>query len=192
MKKETKKENRLGFLVLILCLFICFISIGYALWQQVFKGEKVNELNTATLILTLDESTSNGISLLNLVPVTDKKGQTFTPHTFKVKNSGTTDANYRLLIVNDTKKHNEDSCSDNKLQWSNIKYSLSKNGEAATTALLSDTAGVLNMGKLGVGQTDSYSLKLWIKSEAGNEIMNQHFHGLIRVEAIQGDQALPS
>lgn len=190
MKKETKKENKLGFLVLVLCFLICFIAVGYALWQQVFRGEKVNELSTATLILTLDESASNGISLLNSIPVTDKKGQTFTPHTFKVKNSGTVDANYRLLIVNDTEKYKDDSCSDKMLQWGNIKYSLSKNDEAATTALLSDTSGVLYMGKLGVGQTDSYSLKLWIKSEAGNEIMNQHFHGLIRVEAIQGDQEL--
>ena len=102
MKKETKKENKLGFFVLILCLLLCFISVGYALWQQVFKGSKVNELDTATLILTLDETTSNGISLLNSIPVTDKKGQTFTPYTFKVRNSGTTDANYRLLIVNGT------------------------------------------------------------------------------------------
>lgn len=192
MKKETKKENKLGFLVLVLCLLICFITVGYALWQQVYKGEKVNELSTATLILTLDESASNGISLLNSIPVTDTKGQTFTPHTFTVKNSGTIDANYRLMIVNDTKKHNDDSCSDKMLPWNNIKYSLSKNDGAATTALLSDTSGVLSMGKIGVGQTDSYSLKLWIKSEAGNEIMNQHFHGLIRVEAIQGDQALPN
>lgn len=192
MKKneEKKRENKLGLIVFILCLFICFIAVGYAVWTQVFKGEKVNELNTATLILTLDEESTNGISLLNSVPVTDAKGQTYKPYTFKVRNSGTTDANYRIMLVNDTDRYLEDSCNDKKLSWQNIKYSFAKNGDTATTSLLSESEGILNMGTIKVGEEDSYSLKLWINSEAGNEIMNQHFHGLIKVEAIQSDQTL--
>lgn len=195
MKKlnvNKKKENKLGLVVLILCLLICFVAVGYAVWTQVFKGEKEQQINTATLVLTLDDDASDGISLLNSVPVSDQKGLTFKPYTFSVKNSGTTNANYRVMIVNDTEKYESDNCSDKKLDWSNIKYSFSKNNEAATTGLLSDTAGVLNIGTINVGENDSYSLKLWIKSEAQNEIMNQHFHGIIKVEAVQEDQSLGS
>lgn len=188
--KEQKKENKLGLVVFIFSMIICLVAVSYAAWTQIFQGQKENTIDTATLILTLDESESNAISLINAVPVTDTKGLTYEPYTFKVKNSGTIDANYRIMIVNDTEKYESDHCSDSKLDWSNIKYSFSKNNEAATVGILSDTSGILNLGTIEANETDSYSLKLWIKSEATNEIMNKHFHGVIKVEAVQSDQVL--
>lgn len=191
MKKENqKKDNKLGLVVFIFSIIICLFAVSYAAWTQIYQGEKENTIDTATLVLTLDESESNAISLINAVPVTDKKGLTYKPYTFKVKNSGTIDANYRIMIVNDTKSYENDGCSDKMLDWSNIKYSFAKNNEAATRGILSDTAGVLNLGTIKANETDSYSLQLWIKSEATNEIMNKHFHGIIKVEAVQSDQVL--
>lgn len=191
MKKENqKKENKLGLVVLIFSIIICLIAVSYAVWSNIFEGKTENQLETATLILTLDESESNAISLMNAIPVSDNKGLTSKPYTFKVTNSGTISANYRIMLVNDTETYKKDKCSDNMLDWSNIKYSFSKNDEAATRGVLSDTAGVLNLGTIDANTTDSYSLKLWIKSEATKEIMNQHFHGVIKVEAVQSDQVL--
>lgn len=192
MKKENKKqENKLGLVVFIFSTIICLVAVSYAVWTQVFEGQKENKLETATLILTLDESESNAISLIHAVPVTDNKGLTYEPYTFKVQNSGTIAANYRIMIVNDTTTYENDNCADKMLDWSNIKYSFSKNSETATTGILSDTAGILNIGTIDAAEIDTYSLKLWIKSSATNEIMNQHFHGIIKVEAVQSDQVLP-
>lgn len=189
-KEKMNKENKLGVIVLTFSALICVLALSYAVWTQLYNGEKKNEINTATLILTLDDKASDGINLINTIPVTDSKGLTFTPYTFEVTNSGTIDANYRILLVNDTKTYEKDSCSDKKLDWSNIKYSFSKNGEAATTGILSDTSGVLNLGIINSQATDSYSLRLWVKESATNEIMGMHFHGLIKVEAVQSDQSL--
>lgn len=191
MKKENqKKEHKLGLVVFIFSMIICLVAVSYAVWTQIFEGQKENKLETATLILTLDESESNAISLIHAVPVSDSKGLTYEPYNFKVKNSGTIAANYRIMIVNDTDTYESDDCSDKMLDWSNIKYSFSKNSEAATTGILSDTSGILNIGTIDADETDEYSLKLWIKSSATNEIMNQHFHGIIKVEAVQSDQVL--
>lgn len=189
--KNDKKENKLGFVVLIASVLILALAVSYAIWAQTYHGKKENKMNTATLILTLDESASKGISLLNTVPVTDEKGVTFDPYTFTVQNSGTTEAKYRILLVNDENEYQKHGCSDLKLDWSNIRYSFAKDKEAATVGNLGETGGVLNEGILKVDAKSSYSLKLWIKAEATNEIMNRHFHGIIKVEAIQSDQELP-
>ena len=188
--KEKKREYKLGITVFAISAFICFIAVGYAAWTKVYHGEKENSIDTATLILTLDESESNEISLVNAVPVTDQKGLTYDPYIFKLKNSGTITAKYRIKIIDDDKTYTSDGCSNRKLDWSNIKYSFKKNNEVATTGLLSDIDGILNIGEIDANETDDYSLILWIKSEATNEIMNQHFHGIIKVDAIQSDQEL--
>lgn len=186
--EEKKKKNKSHFLILILVVLLLFVAGTYAVWTRVYNGEKENVIDTATLILTLDESDSNEIALLNTVPVSDTKGLTFKPYTFKLKNSGTIKANYRLKIVNYDKGYNDDGCS--KLDWSNIKYSFKKNNEVATIGNLGSINGVLNIGEIDAGEINTYSLILWIKSEATNEVMNQHFHGIIKVDAIQSDQNL--
>ena len=55
---------------------------------------------------------------------------------------------------------------------------------------MSANGGVLNIGEIDANEIDSYSLILWIKSDATNEVMNNHFHGIIKVDAIQSDQNL--
>lgn len=189
-KTEEKKEYKIGLIVFAVSAVICFIAVGYAAWTKVYEGTKENSIDTATLILTLDENESNEISLIHTVPVSDAKGLTFEPYTFKLKNSGTIKAKYRIKLVNDDVKYSSDGCSNKKLDWSNIKYSFKKNDEVATTGILSDVDGVLNLGEIDANHTDKYSLILWIKSEATNEIMDQHFHGKIKVDAIQNDQDL--
>ncbi len=188
--EKKKKENKLGLIVLIFSIIICLLTVSYAIWTQMFPGTKENKLNTATLILTMNEANNTAISLTNAVPVSDQKGLTYKPYTFTVKNSGTASANYRIMLVNDTNSYETDGCEDMKLDWSNIKYSFAKNNEVTTTGVLSDTAGVLNIGTISPKETDSYSLILWIRSEATSEIMNHHFHGKIKIDAIQSDQAL--
>lgn len=187
---SVKKINKLGLCVLILSTIICILAISYAIWAKTYKGKKINSIETATLILTLDESLDDAISLVNAIPVSDTKGLTYNAYTFKLRNSGTIGATYRLMIVNDTNTYQKDGCINNKLDWSNIRYSFQKNNEVSIKGNLSDTAGILDLSEIEPSQINSYSLKLWIKSSATNEIMNQHFHGVIKVEAIQKDQTL--
>lgn len=187
---KEKGVNKISLIILVVFMLFCFIAVGYAVWTKIYEGEKENTIDTATLILTLDESNSNEISLVNTVPVSDTKGLTFNPYVFKLQNSGSIQANYRIRIINDEDKYTEDGCDDKKLEWSNIKYSFKKNNEVATIGLLSDTNGILNTGIIDANEIDTYSLILWIKSDATNEIMNNHFHGIIKIDAIQSDQEL--
>ena len=189
-KNPSKKINRLGLCVLILSIIICVFAVSYAAWVRIYEGKKVNSIDTATLILTLDNSEKNAIDLTTAIPVSDNKGLTYVPYTFTLRNSGTVGANYRLMLVNDTETYTKDGCSSKQLDWSNIRYSFQKNNEPSIKGNLSDTSGILDIGSISSEEKNSYSLKLWIKDSATNEIMNQHFHGVIKVEAIQEDQQL--
>lgn len=186
--KEIKKENRLGLIILCFSILICIISISYAAWTQFIGGKKINQITTAKLSIKF-KNEENAILLKNSLPVTDEQGKLVEPYTFEVENVGKVNANYRLYLAEDLKSYKDDNCEKNKLSLSDIKYSF-KNLEnnSSNTNIVSATNGMLDQGTLGIGESKSFSLKLWIKSDAESDIMGKHFHGKVKIEAIQSDQ----
>lgn len=186
----SKKENKLGLIVLILSIFICVATVGYALWSRTEYGEKENVLKTGTLVLNLNEKSKN-ISLLNAIPLSDSQGIKQEAYTFLLENTGTADANYRLSIVDDDEFYLKDGCNNNKLNWIHLRYAFEEGNTTPIIADLSENSGVLKSDTIEAGQTISFSLKLWLKgSNTTQADMGKHFHGKIKVEAIQSDQEL--
>ena len=66
-----------------------------------------------------------------------------------------------------------------------------------STNVLSSTGGKLIGGTIEANQTKTFALKLWVNSEAtvgtkddpNSGVMGKHFHGKVKVEAIQSDQS---
>ncbi len=189
--KEVKKENKLGLVALIVSILIFITSVTYAIWFQSFKGEKEQIIKTGTLILEIADE-ENEISLTNSIPVSDSEGIKSTPYTFTIKNTGSSNANFRISLVDDDKTYSEDGCSNNRLDWSMIKYYFSYKDDAPLMNLLNKKNGVLYEGVINSNEVSSCTLRLWIKSDAENGIMGNHFHGKIKIEAIQSDQELDS
>lgn len=181
MDEKNKKIIRNS--IFVFFAVVMFVLVSYAVFSYAREGEENNKLSTGTLILTLDDSTSSGITLSNAIPVTDQEGLSGTPYTFTVRNSGTLNSNYELQLVDDEEKYISHDCSDKKLPWTNIKYSLTKNDEEPVSGILNNQA--FDTALLKPEETNSYTLRLWIDSKAGNEIMGTHFHGKIQVKAIQ-------
>lgn len=185
--KEVRKENRLGFIVLIVSLLICIISISYAIWTNVYSGKKENVLKTGTLVLNLNEKSKN-IELLNSIPISNDKSTQQEPYTFSLQNSGSVEANYRISLIDDTDYYISDNCVDNKLDWSFINYSFNENQTTPIIKGLAETSGILKEGKIGPGEELNYTLKLWLNINTTANEMGKHFHSKIKVEAIQSDQ----
>ena len=191
MKKldTTKKENKLGLLVLILSIVICIATISYAMWSNIYHGKKENVLKTGTLVLKLNEK-SESISLLNTIPLSDRKGMEQEAYTFSLQNTGTADANYRLSIVDDDEYYNTDNCTNNKLDWKFLRYALTEDNTTPVIANLNEHSGVLKEGTIESNKEITFTLNIWINSSTTITEMGKHFHGKIKVDAIQSDQTL--
>ncbi len=183
MDESKKKIIRNGFF--IICAILMFIFVSYAVFAFSKDGTKENKISTGTLVLTLDESASNGITLENAVPVTDADGLANAPYVFSVENTGTLKANYQIVLENDEDKYTTDNCLDKKLPWQSIRYSFSKNGATPLIGTLEDNEGVFDTSILAPNEKTTYTLRLWISETAQNEVMGTHFHGRIKVKAIQ-------
>jgi len=174
---------------MILFAIVALVGATYAAFTYLGIGEKKNVIETGDLRLKLDEGTSAGISLDNAVPVTDEVGLTNTPYKFTLENTGSLPMKYRIRVVEDTAAITADGCSSKKLDFAKLRFQIKKNSTAGSSLPLNnDSNYVIDEGTLAVNGKNTYELRLWIASTAGNEVSGKHFHGKITVEAIQNDQ----
>ncbi|MDO5003882.1 MAG: InlB B-repeat-containing protein [bacterium] len=176
--KKTK-----GLIVLIIFL-ILFMTSSFAWLNITKKSEKISTLRAGSLSLILDESTTEGISLENIVPVSDKKGFSEKGYTFKLINKGTIKANY-IITLDDL----EIDASEERMSDSVLKYNLEKNGVIGQTVFLpsikENGKRVVDKGVIDAKTTNTYTLKLWMDYDATNEAMNKVFFARLNVEAEQ-------
>ena len=189
-KKKTNSRKAKITVIAICAVLLLVMGATYAWLRLTLNGSKVNVLRAGGLELTLDE-TSEGITLEDVVPVTDAKGLQGKEYTFTLENRGS-DSSYTIYLddVLDIDQNGENDFEESeRMKDSDIKYSLIKNG-TTTTKVLTETGTnpnrVLDSGIIKKGTTNTYSLRLWIKAEAENSsIMNKIFAAKLRVEAEQ-------
>ena len=187
---ENMKKNKLLIIPIILVVLIIILGITYAWLTTVLNGTKINRIKAGTLDLVLDDNTSNGINLEYAIPQSNSQGLNNQAYTFKVINNGSINAKYTIYLEDEELEDGEVRMSD-----SNIKFDLVKNNEESNPRLLStvisnnrrelDSNVVINGGS-----TNTYSLRLWIDSEATKEeVANKVFKGKIKLEAVQTEES---
>lgn len=185
-KKVTKAVTREAQFTIVSIFFVTIIMISsaYAIFSSVQKQESYNTLTVGTLKIDFDQSSTDMGNIINLngaYPTSDVEGQKTSPYSFKITNSGTLDAYYKIRIVDDTDMINEDGCQDNLLPKDKIKVSI--NG--GTPFLLNSTESnsyIVNDGNLKASESRTFSIRIWIDETAGNEVLGKHYHGKIVVE----------
>ena len=193
-KKQISKTFSRELKITIVSIFvvtIVMISSAFAIFSSVQKSEKYNTLTVGTLkvdFIDTEDGMGNIINLNGAYPISDAKGQEEDPYSFKITNSGTLAASYKIKILDDTDMINEDNCQDNLLDKSKIRVSINK-GEAFT---LSDTEAnefTVEQGTLEASDVKNYEIRIWIKEDSGNEVLGKHYHGKIVVEGVNTKSA---
>ncbi len=174
LNKTTKQLFALAFTLILL------IGGSYAWLTLQVNGEKTNVLRAGTLSLVLDDTTSEGIKLEKAVPISDEKGKTGTEYTFTLQNKGTKTASYTIYLDDVALETNETRMDDSK-----VKYQLTKNSNETVALLNTLSDKILDSGEIAGSTTNTYSLRVWIDSVAGNEVMGTILSKELRVEAIQ-------
>ena len=182
---KSKKNSQSKKTVIALAAALVLLIGGSFAWLTLtLNASKTNVIKAGTLSLTLDDTTTEGISITEAIPVSDTDGLATTAYKFTLQNNGTIPSDFTIYIDDVALEDGETRMADKY-----IKYSLIKNVGTPVTALLntlgSNPNRVLTTGTITAGTTDSYELRLWIDSAADNAVMGTVFRGKIRVEASQ-------
>ena len=184
-KKPMKKEYKLAIIIFTVCLLVVVFRFSYALFAARFEGERVNSLESGTIVIELDDTAGEGINLSNAIPVTDSTGASGAPYTFEVRNIGDATTNYTLSLVDDEQAYIDTASTDKKLPWNVVKFNVIKDGEEVVSpTILSTNNGVIELGSLPANTTANYEIRLWLDGEGTNAShMGMHFHTKLKLNA---------
>ena len=191
----SKNNKKLLMVVLVLTLVLA-VGTTYA-WLRLTKSSNtVNKITAGNLELVLDDTTSEGITLVNEVPRSYSQGMETKEYTFTLTNKNST-SSYKLSLADLEKYTDEDGketviAAENRINDSKIRYILLKDGEVATadkSKILTDR--IIDTGTIKKGQTISYTLRVWIDSHAETDIMGKIFNAQLSLKAEQVSTATP-
>ena len=181
-KKDDKKKKIITIVISILIIIILIMAVSYAFFRTQLSGTD-QVVKVGTLDLVLDE-TSEGISLDNAIGISDNKGMSTTPSTFKLINNGNKAVDYTIYLDDNTIGD-----TDTRIDDKYLKYNLNKNGVNSGAKLLTSIGSnpnrILDSGTIEGKGTNEYSLNLWITDEVDGNYSGQVFSGKLRVEVSQ-------
>ena len=181
-KKDDKKKKIITIVISILIIIILIMAVSYAFFSTQLSGTD-QVVKVGTLDLVLDE-TSEGISLDNAIGISDSKGMSTTPSTFKLINNGNKAVDYTIYLDDNTIGD-----TDTRIDDKYLKYNLNKNGTDSGATLLTSIGSnpnrILDSGTIEGKGTNEYSLNLWITDEVDGNYSGQVFSGKLRVEVSQ-------
>ena len=158
--KNKKVLITLGILIVI----SIFIGISYAVWQLTLSQTGTNRISTGCLKLELTKE-ENMINLQNAYTMYDEEGRTLTPYSFTITNTCDMFASYIVQL-----EMTETSTLPTKYIRAMINNEAILNlneYEESTEYVNKDTteARILAKGSLGNGDSEDYTLRLWIDSD---------------------------
>ncbi len=191
----TKMAKREFSITLVSIFGVVLLSLGsaFAVFTTTNRSKDYNVIKVGTLNIDFGADSDNTINLNGQYPVSDAAGLRSTPYTFTITNTGTLSADYTVSILDDEEMISQDNCSTNQLNKAYIKYSL----DGTNVGLLSDLAASdyqIDVGTLAAGASKTYTLYVWIADNAGNDVLDKHYHGKIVVNGVneQGQPVMKS
>ncbi len=165
-------KNKYILLIATSLVLVVLVSVGvsYALWNQNIAAENVNTANTGCFDISLSDE-KNNINLANAYPISTEKGKSLVPYSFTVTNTCSIFASYsvNLEILNgstlDSKFVDVLLNSESIQKLSDYESTTTKNGDSVESR-------TLFKGNLSSGDSEDFSLRLWIDEDTTMEDLN--------------------
>ena len=186
-------KYKIGLLLVLVAIGISLMSLhSYALWVVELKGEE--QIVEVGCFQVAYEEVSKSVSLKNTYPMSDTKGLTQVPYSFKITNTCTIDSSYVVTL---------NTLTTNGISKDKMKFAIYETNEAVPTTGINlatyattdkintdttnlaitnlDESIILSEGSLKQNEASTYYVYLWIDEAAGNEVMGQKFEASIDV-----------
>ena len=174
------KNQTLFMAISVFVVFVIMLGTSYAIFKADNKSADFNGLDVGDLHITYSDE-SGSISLANSYPLSDQDGNNSTPYTFSIQNTGSLASTYSIKLLDDVALIDGEEKTDEEMVGKLLDKSVLKvsvNGEnPSVLENLSISNYEIASGTLQPGETKKFSVRLWIKDDAGNNIFIKNADG---------------
>jgi len=179
------KNKKIWMGILLLVIFFEMISFSYALWSTTLEQLGESKIQSTCFSLSLTNE-KNEIRLQNSYPILDSEGKSMTPYSFTITNTCDLFASFEVKL---------EMLEESKMPIQYVAVMMNNesietlNQKESRTPTLNDAkdSRVLATGSLGSGDSEDYTLRLWIDEDVtldNQDSMNTFFKSKIVVTAI--------
>ena len=182
MYQYNRKKEIIKNTVYIIFILLLAVIPTYYIYDK-FKDDGDISVNGASLDVTYHEKNGAKVSLTKVTPVTDSVGLSSNAYTITINNNLTEKVNYRVKILEDLEKVEEDLCQDILIPKEFIKISIKTDktpnkiynlNELEDNTLLIDTMEAL--------EKKNISIRLWVAQYSNIPTGSKlHYHGMLKV-----------
>ena len=172
MKKILVDKKIVIVILSILLVSTIMLSTTYSLFFKVHTMENIESYTSGILDIEIIEG--NRLELLNTLPITDEEGEKSNPYTLVITNKGTLTYVFDLKILSTT--------IENQINQEYIKIKI----DEKAPVLLSDLDdGIIESDLiLGVGQTMTISIRMWLSIDTPNTEMGKKFEAKVVTDGL--------
>lgn len=181
-KKYNRKKEIIKNVVLIsLILSLAIFSTRYIYYS--FNSATEIDYSSDSLDITFHEESGEELDITKITPLNDSVGLSSKGHTITITNNLTESVKYKIVIVDNEEKMQEQNCEGITIPRDEIRVSIKKSGESTEVYKLSDLEdGVLLSTTSEALEETKYTIRIWVNADcslpSGSE---HHYHGLIQV-----------
>ena len=174
------KNQTLFMVVSVFVVFAIMLGTTYAVFSSVKTSQDFNGLDVGDLHINYSDD-SGSVSLANSYPMSDADGNNSTPYTFSIQNTGSLATTYSIKLLDDValidgEEKTDEEMVNKLLSKSDLKVSVN-GGTPTLLENLSVSNYEIANGSLQPGETKKFSVRLWIKSDASNNIFIKNSDG---------------
>lgn len=183
-KKEMIKNIVIGGIILFIAVFSTY-HIYYS-----FNDTKEIDYSSTSLDVTFHEETGEELNITKITPLRDNVAlSSADSHTITITNNLTEEVNYKIKIVDNIEKIEEQDCKGITIPREEIRVSIKAPGKKVKIYSLSEIEdGVLLSHTAKALEETKYTIRLWVKDETNINGTDYHYHGLIQV--VENDTTL--
>lgn len=178
---NIKKERIKNIIIISIILFVAIFST-YNIYQKFSDTENI-DYSSDSLDVTFHEKDGEQLDITKVTPLTDSVGLSSKGHTIKITNNLTESVNYKIKIVDNKEKMEEQNCEGITIPREEIKVSIKETGQSTKVYKLSELErGILLSKTANALETTKYTIRIWVSNDttlpSGSD---NHYHGIIQI-----------
>ena len=180
-----KNKKSILLAVILLVVVVLALASSYALFRFNVTKNSNFKLGVGNLELTItDTKTEDKYIMENTVPTKDDVALESDGYTFTLKNKGSIDS-YYIVYLDDILLSDNGDRLDNSYVKFNLFNHKTNNGDTRSLIDYPSVDREITTGFLKAGESITYTLRMWVDYNAGNDAQNKYFATQIRVVGTQ-------